>query len=87
MYILADSSIQNPGGKVDMGTGPALVYHPPGISSECKAREKQLGVDQVPGQCGSELKPVIFRDLYVISVVCTRQLSVNKNSLGWSLVK
>ena len=69
-----------------MGTGPALVHHPPGISSECKAREKQLGVDQVPGQCGSELKPVIFRDLYVISVVCTRQLSVNKNSLGWSLV-
>ena len=46
MYIQADSSIQNPGGKVDMGTGPALVYHPPGISSECKARENQLGVDQ-----------------------------------------
>ena len=48
-----------------MGTGPALVYHPPGISSECKAREKQLGVDQVPGQCGSELNPTIFSDIYV----------------------
>ena len=27
-------------------------------------QENQPGVDQVPGQCGSELKPVIFRDLY-----------------------
>ena len=47
-------------------------------------RENQPGVDQVPGQFGSELQPVIFRDIYVISLVCTRQISVNKNSVGWS---
>ena len=47
-----------------MGTGPALVHHPPGISSECKARENQLGVDQVPGQCGSEYSPVICSDIF-----------------------
>ena len=48
-----------------MITGPDLSHHPPGISSECKARENQLGVDQVPGQCGSESNPVIFCDIYV----------------------
>ena len=50
MYILADSSIQNPGGKVDMGTGPALVYHPPGISSDATPGE--------PAWSGSSTRPV-----------------------------
>ena len=47
-----------------MITGPDLSQHPPGISSECKARENQPGVDQVPGQCGSEYSPVICSDIF-----------------------
>ena len=34
------------------------------LSSDCKAWENQPGVEQVPGQCGSEYKPVIFCDIF-----------------------
>ena len=49
-----------------MGPGAALVHYPPGISSECQAQEIQSGVNQVPAQAGSVIKPVILCDKHFI---------------------
>ena len=51
------------------------------VSSVCIPRENQLGVDQAPGQRGSEYKSVIFCEIFY-ELVFSRKMSVNKNSQG-----
>ena len=59
-----------------LGPGPALVHHPPGLSSD--SRRTSHGVNQVTGQCGSKYKPVIHCDIFYKFSMC-------QNGLGLSL--